>query len=82
MTDENKIFKGDTFTNKSMARDFDTSANRNTFLNFDERANLALIPDSTAIEVDKGVNSDTLAKLNVWGNSDKFRLAQVNSPAS
>src|SRR6266436_7322453 len=53
MTDENAILNIDTFTDKRVTGDFAILSNSGVFLNFDEGANLCVIADFTAVEVDK-----------------------------
>ncbi len=53
MADENAILNIDTFTDKRVTGDFAILSNSGVFLNFDEGANLCVIADFTAVEVDK-----------------------------
>jgi len=66
---EDLIFKGDAFTDETVARDFAAIAHARVFLNFDKSANLYIVADLAAIQIRKRENLDALAKLHVRRDS-------------
>jgi hypothetical protein len=69
-----------------MAGDFAVFADRCIFLDFNEGADLGIVTNGAAVEVDEVVNLDTFAKFYIWcdlfHNFKSFlshRLTQTNT---
>jgi hypothetical protein len=65
MANEHPIADRDALANKRVARNLAVSADVYTLLYFDKGANLCVIADFAAVEINKAVNLNTFAQLNV-----------------
>src|SRR5207237_1285299 len=67
MTDADLVLDGDAFADEAVRGDFAASANAGVFLDLDEGADLGVVADGAAVEVDEGsvVDLHPLAKLDV-----------------
>src|SRR5690349_3085973 len=70
-----------------MARNLATPADACVLLNFHKGANLRLVPDLAAVEVDERRKLDILPQLHIWGNAEilvhesRWRCQQAPFPA-
>ena len=65
MSDEYLGLDGNAFADEGMARDLAAIADPRALLNLDERADLCLVADLAAVEVDEGKDPNVSAQLNV-----------------
>jgi hypothetical protein len=68
MPDENIILNDNTATDKGVALDTNPFANHNISLNFDKRANTAIVPDFATVKVDELEYGYVSSKFNVVCN--------------
>ena len=65
VADEDFVFDGDAFADEGVALDLAVFADGGVFLYFDEGADLGIVADGAAVEVDEVVELDVFAKDNV-----------------
>jgi hypothetical protein len=68
MSDEDLIFNGHPFADKSVTGDFAITAYARAFLNFDERADLTAVPNLAPIEIDEVMNDYVATEFYVGRN--------------
>jgi len=69
VADENGVFDGDAFAEEGVARDFAMGADFHAFLNFHESANLGVVADFAAVEIDEGKDLDMVADFDIGSDS-------------
>ena len=73
VTDEDVVFDGDAFANKGMAGNLAIAADGGILLDLDECANLGVIADLAAVQVDELGELDVLAQLYVRCDTEDIR---------
>src|SRR5215469_5284197 len=80
VADEDVVFDGHAFADEGMAGNLAIPPNGCVLLNFDERANLGVFPDFTAVKVDEFGKLHARPKLHVRSNRAEFVHRRTNSP--
>lgn len=71
MPHEDLVFNRYTFTNERVTLNLAVGANRDVFLNLDERADARIVADFTTIEVNERVQGDVFPQPDVRGDPDE-----------
>jgi len=74
VTDEDPFFECHAFANKSMTRNFAAIPDSGAFLNFDKSADFYVVSNFTAIQIDKPMETNVSAQLDIWSNPLERRL--------
>ena len=72
MADKDIVFDGHAFANEGMTGYFAVGADGGVLLDFDECADLGVVADRTAIEIDEFGKLDVTAEADVGTNADEI----------